>query len=111
VRKRSYDNGDATAMYPNKMVRQSFPPAQQYAYAPLPLGPPQQWPGVPPSRFVPWPGQGPPPPGWNAVSPVVTAPVQWPTPVRSKPPRIKGTCFDYVEKGVCLRGAAVCSFQ
>lgn len=88
--------------YPNKVQRQYPLVPTQYGYSPLPVIQPQQWPGVPPSRFVPWPGQGPPPPGWNIGIP----PLQQYTPPRPKLPRIKGTCFDYVEKGVCLRGAA-----
>jgi hypothetical protein len=87
-RKRSLDN--IQPAFPNKFPRQTYTQTNW------------QTPAIPP-RYAPWPGQGPPPPGWNLGT---QFPVSY-SPPRPKMPRIKGTCFDFLEKGVCLRGAAV----
>jgi hypothetical protein len=116
VRKRSLETAlqSPPVQYPNKYPRQTYP--QTYSSYPVPPQPQvQQWPGIPPSRIAPWPGQGPPPPGWNSGPVSVPVPPQWSTPPppfptlppRPKTTRIKGTCYDYLEKGICLRGAAV----
>jgi hypothetical protein len=89
-------------------------PRQQYNSYPVQSSPPTptSWPGISGHHPVPWPGQGPPPPGWNAVPPnmIAMVPVNVPMPAlpqRIRPQRRKGTCFDYMERGICLRGAAV----
>ena len=124
MRKRSFETASQSPVvqYPNKHPRQTYPQTyQSYPAQPPPLPPQvQQWPGIPPSRVAPWPGQGPPPPGWNSAPVPVSVPApvtrqpQWstppplpPLPSRPKISRIKGTCYDYLEKGICLRGATV----
>jgi hypothetical protein len=119
LRKRSFDTASQSpsGQYPNKYPRPAYSTPYGYPVVPPASQPVQQWPGIPPSRVAPWPGQGPPPPGWNSTPPIPVVPVplpqQWPSipqppvPPRPKIPRIKGTCFDFLEKGVCLRGAAV----
>jgi len=125
--------------YQNKVQRPAYSPPQvqqpnqqttslqQTSYIPnvITPNPTQGWPGFPTGAFAPWPGQGPPPPGWNsnlhltmpppfpiAVPVPVPSPSQWPVspPQQRRANRVKGVCFDYVEKGVCLRGATVSTF-
>lgn len=104
----AYSQRTKTARYTPQQTQQPRypPPPQQYAYNA------QQWPPpVPQGRGVaPWSGQGHPPQRWAPPIPMqAMMPVPgWPGPaapmVRG---RVKGTCFDYLEKGICLRGVAV----